>query len=146
MKRFLFATHGDLSKALINTVSMIIGDMPNVSYFQMTKLKSSATAKKELKEILTDKEENDHFIVLTDMFGGSVCNICSELFMELKNFDLLTGVNLPMVLTMLLAGEEASIADTISQGFEAAKNGIIHINEIIESQKGSVQDDITSEN
>ncbi|MEZ0117573.1 UNVERIFIED_ORG: mannose/fructose/sorbose-specific phosphotransferase system IIA component [Heyndrickxia coagulans] len=146
MRRFLFATHGDLSKSLIDTVSLIVGDTSNVSYFQMTKNKSGDSAKDELRKILKDKKEEDHFIVLTDMFGGSVCNICTELLMELQNFELLTGVNLPMTLTVLLAGEDTSTEDLISLGLQAGKDGIVHLNQLLASQKGSANDDLFSEN
>ncbi|WP_282139768.1 PTS sugar transporter subunit IIA [Cytobacillus oceanisediminis] len=141
MKHFLIATHGELSQAFIETVELIAGKQTNVSYFGMTKLKSGDMAKKELKEILGGKKEDEHFIVLTDVFGGSVTNICTELLLELDDFDLITGLNLPMILTMILTGEETSVTDTISEGVSAAQNGIIHINNLLKSQKGSMCDD-----
>lgn len=141
MKRYLIATHGELSKAFIDTLELIAGSSSNVSYFKMTKLKSGDLAKEELKSILTTKGEDERFIVLTDVFGGSVSNICTELLLELKDFDIVTGLNLPMMLTMILSGEEKSIEDTISEGIQAAKDGIIHINKLVDSQEGSVEDD-----
>lgn len=141
MKHFLIATHGELSQAFIETVEMIAGKQTNVSYFGMTKLKSGDMAKEELKNILSSKKEDEHFIVLTDVFGGSVTNICTELLLEMDNFDIVTGLNLPMILTMILSGEEMSITDTIAEGVSAAQNGIIHINNLLNSQKGSMSDD-----
>jgi mannose/fructose/sorbose-specific phosphotransferase system IIA component len=141
MKHYLIATHGELSKAFIETVELIAGESANVSYFGMTKLKSGDMAKEELKHILTTKKEDEHFIVLTDVFGGSVSNICTELLLELNNFDVITGVNLPMMLTMILTSEDTSVADTVSEGVRSAKEGIIHINKLLESQKGSIVDD-----
>lgn len=141
MKHFLIATHGELSQAFIETVEMIAGKQTNVSYFGMTKLKSGDMAKEELKNILSSKKEDEHFIVLTDVFGGSVTNICTELLLEMDNFDIVTGLNLPMILTMILSGEEMSITDTIAEGVSAAQNGIIHINNLLNSQKGSMRDD-----
>jgi len=146
MRRFLFATHGNLSKSFVDTVSLIVGDTSKVSYFQMTKNKSGDSAKDELRNILKNKKEEDYFIVLTDMFGGSVCNICTELLMELQNFELLSGLNLPMILTMLMAGEDTSTEDLISQGLQAGKDGIMHLNHLLALQKGSVEDDLFSEN
>jgi mannose/fructose-specific phosphotransferase system component IIA len=142
MKHFLIATHGELSKAFVETLELIAGESANVSYFGMTKLKSGDMAKLELKQILTTKKEDEHFIVLTDVFGGSVTNICTELLLELNDFDIITGLNLPMMLTMILTSEETSIPDTISEGIHAAKEGIIHINKILDSQKGSFGDDL----
>ncbi|WP_342043756.1 PTS sugar transporter subunit IIA [Bacillus sp. OTU2372] len=142
MKHFLIATHGELSKAFIETVELIAGQTANVSYFRMTKMKSGDSAKEELRQILTSKKGEEHFIVLTDVFGGSVTNICTELLLELNDFDIISGLNLPMMLTMILAGEEQSIAATIEEGIQAAKDGIIHVNKLLEAQKGSLVDDL----
>ncbi|MGV3466353.1 MAG: PTS sugar transporter subunit IIA [Heyndrickxia sp.] len=142
MKHYLIATHGELSKAFIETVELIAGETTNVSYFRMTKLKSGDMAKEELRYMLTNKKEEEHFIVLTDVFGGSVSNICTELLMELNNFDVVTGVNLPMMLSMILTSESTSVEDTISEGVRSAKDGIIHINQLLEAQKGSMEDDL----
>jgi mannose/fructose-specific phosphotransferase system component IIA len=141
MKHFLIATHGELSKVFIETVELIAGKSTNVSYFGMTKLKSGDMAKEELKKILRNKKEDEHFIVLTDVFGGSVTNICTELLLEKNDFDMVTGLNLPMILTMILAGEETSIEETITEGVRAAQEGIIHINKLLDSQKGSMNHD-----
>ncbi|SDN46234.1 PTS system, mannose-specific IIA component [Fictibacillus solisalsi] len=141
MKKYLIATHGELSKSFIETAQLIAGDAPNVTYFEMTKLKSGDMAKEELRRILTQKQESEKFIVLTDLFGGSVSNICVELLSELKNFNVVTGVNLPMMLTMILSDEDQSIEDTISEGVQSAKAGIIHLNEMLASQKRSVDVD-----
>ncbi|ALP05592.1 hypothetical protein PCZ31_3705 [Clostridioides difficile] len=48
-------------------------------------------------------------------------------------FELLTGVNLPMLLSILLLVEE----DTkliVKSGLEEAKNGIVYVNELLENQ------------
>lgn len=142
MKHFLIATHGELSKSFIETVEMIAGKSTNVSYFGMTKLKSGDTAKAELRKILKNKKEDEHFIVLTDIFGGSVSNICTELLLENDDFDIITGVNLPMMLSMILADADLGVEETISQGIAAAQEGIIHINRFIEKQKGCANDDL----
>jgi mannose/fructose/sorbose-specific phosphotransferase system IIA component len=142
MKHFLIATHGELSKAFIETVELIAGKSTNVSYFGMTKLKSGDMAKEELEKILRNKKEDEQFIVLTDVYGGSVTNICTELLLEKNDFDVVTGLNLPMILTMILSGEETSIEDTITEGVRAAQEGIIHINKLLDSQKGSMNDDL----
>jgi mannose/fructose/sorbose-specific phosphotransferase system IIA component len=142
MRHFLIATHGELSKAFIETFELIAGKTTNVSYFAMTKLKSGDLAKEELKTILSTKNKDEHFIVLTDVFGGSVTNICTELLMDFKDFDIITGLNLPMMLTLILSGDELSIEDMIEEGVRSAKEGIIHINKLLEAQKGTKEDDL----
>lgn len=133
MKKFLIATHGKLSRELVDTSKLIIGSLNNVEYFCMTKDKSADDAEKEIRSILSNNKTNEEFVVLTDVFGGSVSNICTNLLLKGFKFELLTGVNLPMLLSVLLSVEEDTKLLTKS-GLEEAKNGIIYVNELLESQ------------
>ncbi|MDO2232199.1 hypothetical protein Q2448_23685, partial [Escherichia coli] len=59
--------------------------------------------------------------------------ICTNLLLQGFKFELLTGVNIPMLLSILLLVEE----DTkliVKSGLEEAKNGIVYVNELLENQ------------
>lgn len=133
MKKFLIATHGELSRELVDTSKLIIGSLNNVEHFCMTKDKSAYDAEKEIRSILSNNKDNEKFVVLTDVFGGSVANICTNLLLKGFKFELLTGVNLPMLLSIFLSAEE-DIKILTKSGLEDAKNGIIYVNELLESQ------------
>ncbi|HGM3507276.1 TPA: PTS sugar transporter subunit IIA [Clostridioides difficile] len=133
MKKFLIATHGELSRELVDTSKLIIGSLNNVEYFCMTKDKSADDAEKEIRNILLNNKDSEEFVVLTDVFGGSVANICTNLLLQGVKFELLTGVNLPMLLsTLLLAEEDTKLLAKLS--LEEAKNGIVYVNELLENQ------------
>ncbi|AUA38536.1 PTS system mannose/fructose/sorbose transporter subunit IIA [Clostridioides difficile] len=133
MKKFLIATHGELSRELVDTSKLIIGSLANIEYFCMTKDKSADDAEKEIRSILSNNKDSEEFVVLTDVFGGSVANICTNLLLQGFKFELLTGVNLPMLLSIFLLVEE----DTkliVKSGLEEAKNGIVYVNELLENR------------
>lgn len=133
MKNFLIATHGELSKELVETSKLIIGSLSNVEYFCMTKDKSADDAEKEMISILSNNKDNGELIILTDIFGGSVANICTNLLLQGFKFELLTGVNLPMLLAILLSPEEDAKL-LAKSGLEEARNGIVHVNELLENK------------
>ncbi|MGX9757855.1 PTS sugar transporter subunit IIA [Clostridioides difficile] len=133
MKNFLIATHGELSKELVETSKLIIGSLGNVEYFCMTKDKSADDAEKEMISILSNNKDNGELIILTDIFGGSVANICTNLLLQGFKFELLTGVNLPMLLAILLSPEEDAKL-LAKSGLEEARNGIVHVNELLENK------------
>lgn len=135
--KYLIATHGEFSKGIIDSVQLIIGEDTAIDYFCMTKSKSSEDAAEEVKQYLANVEE-EPLIVLTDVFGGSVANLFTECLLEGYDFQLVTGVNLPMLLNLLLS--EGSIEERISHSLEEAKKGILHVNACIEN-KGGVEND-----
>ena len=112
----------------------------------MTKDKSGDDAEKEMKRILSNKSEEEKYIVLTDIFGGSVANLCTNLLLNGYEFELITGINLPMILTILLSDED-DIETLVKNGIEEARKGIIHINELLKNNKErNEEDDIIDEN
>lgn len=135
--KYLIATHGEFSKGIIDSVQLIIGEDTAIDYFCMTKSKSSEDAAEEVKQYLANVKE-EPLIVLTDVFGGSVANLFTECLLEGYDFQLVTGVNLPMLLNLLLS--EGSIEERISHSLEEAKKGILHVNACIEN-KGGVEND-----
>lgn len=135
--KYLIATHGEFSKGIIDSVQLIIGEESTIDYFCMTKSKSSEDASREVKQYLSDIK-NEPLVVLTDVFGGSVANLFTECLLEGFDFQLVTGVNLPMLLSLLLS--EGPIVERINTSLEEAKKGILHVNACIEN-KGGVEDD-----
>lgn len=128
---YLVATHGEFSKGIIDAAQLIIGKSTQIDQFSMTKSKAQDEAEEEVKEYL-EKMRGQDLVVLTDVFGGSVANLFTDFLLKGYKFQLVTGVNLPLVLTMLLSGNTDS-KTAITSSIEEAKNGIIYINELIEN-------------
>src|SRR5699024_6955852 len=116
----------------INTAELIMGAQKEIEYFCMTPDKTGDAAEREIRKIFEAKGSNDDYIVSTDIYGGSVANIFATLLMEVESFELITGVNLPMVLSLLLSTEK-NIEDKINKTLEEAKEGIKYVNEIIKN-------------
>ncbi|MCB5951493.1 PTS sugar transporter subunit IIA [Enterococcus sp. BWT-B8] len=140
--KYLIATHGEFSKGIIDSVQLIIGEDITIDYFCMTKSKSSEDAFQEVKQYLKGIEE-EPLIVLADMFGGSVANLFAEFLLEGYDFQLVTGVNLPMLLNLFLS--EGPIKERINNSLEEAKKGILHVNACIENKGGVESDSIIIE-
>ena len=96
----------------------------------MTKEKSAADAENEVRKIL-DSKNGEQLMVFTDVFGGSVANLFTQFLLEGYEFDLITGVNLPMLLTALLGGEISSSGDSVKNSLKEGIKGIQYVNDKI---------------
>lgn len=128
--KILVGTHGSLSKALVETLYLIIGKEIEIDYFMMTKDKSNDLAKSEIKEYLENNQKDELFI-FTDLQGGSVCNLFTEFLINGYQFHLVAGVNLPMLLTFILEGRDKHALDT---SLKEGKNGIINISDLLDEE------------
>ena len=144
--KYLVATHGTFSKGIIDSLKLIAGEDIEIDCFSMTKEKSSDDAEAEMTAYL-EQNQDQTLIVLTDVFGGSVANLFTNHLLNGYEFQLITGVNLPMLLSLILSEEtaELSVEDWVLRGIEEGKKVMLHINQLIKQQGGQNNDDIFSE-
>lgn len=90
-------THGELGKVLVDTAEMISGN----ELESVITLSTDTTAPDNLKKMIAggirNVDQKDGVLILTDMFGGTPCNIgCS--FIDDGHVDVISAVNLPILL------------------------------------------------
>lgn len=144
--KYLVATHGEFSKGIIDSLKLIAGEDLQVDVFSMTKDKSASDAEKETKAYL-EENQGQELIVLTDIFGGSVSNLFTNYLLEGFTFQLITGVNLPLLLTLVLAGETGGVEveNLVETAIEEGKKGVLYVNQVIQAQGGEIDDTIIIE-
>ncbi|MFT9201453.1 PTS sugar transporter subunit IIA [Lentilactobacillus hilgardii] len=136
MKQIILATHGHLSEEFSNTLELIVGPIDNVRTFGMTKEKSEDNGKRELSQLIEESDE-EQLIVITDLFGGSAANICAEFLMHGHTFRLLSGLNLPMLLTLITTDNDDISRDELADAvLKAGGDGIIDINKVLTEGAG----------
>lgn len=128
------ATHGTLGEALLETVTMIIGRPEQACAVTL----SRDHAPDELRELLVKAIEEvgrdgDGVLVAADMFGGTPANIAMTL-LESGRIELLTGVNLPMLLKFLTYRNNCPLDGLAQRLKEQARDGIVLASETLSRQ------------
>ena len=78
MNQVILASHGNLSVGALDTVHMIVGEIPNVHALTLQREDKESISGK-IVELIKTFDKNDHVYVLTDMLGSSVNNSAVEL-------------------------------------------------------------------
>ncbi len=94
----LVVSHGHLARELVAAAEMIVGD--EISHIQAVSIgwhDDVNDARKEIQKHIAEVESGSGVLILTDMFGGTPSNIAFS-FHEPGKVDVLTGVNLPMLI------------------------------------------------
>lgn len=115
-------THGQLARELVAAAEMIIGDIPNVTAVSIGWHESPDDARREIEEAVTRVESGKGTVVLTDMFGGTPSNL-SLTFLENGKVEVVTGVNLPMLIRLASLREDEEADDLHAVAAEAAREG-----------------------
>ena len=109
----LIVTHGKLAYELLNAAQKIEA---NIGVMEAVPLEWTDTvdeAREKIRLALDRIGEADGVIIFTDMFGGTPSNI-SVSFLEKGRVEIITGVNLPMVVKFATMQQEAKDVSTLA--------------------------------
>ncbi len=109
----LVVTHGHLGQELVAAAEMIVGDISHIKAVSIGWHDDVNDARKDIERRLTEIDSGSGVLILTDMFGGTPSNIALS-FHEPGKVDVLTGVNLPMIIK--IAGQkEGDTLDSLAR-------------------------------
>ncbi|HET58630.1 MAG TPA: PTS sugar transporter subunit IIA [Deltaproteobacteria bacterium] len=92
-------THGNLGRELIRAAELIKGDLKGVAHVSVDATRGVEDLKKEMTTAIKKADKGEGVLILTDLFGGTPSNI-SLSFLKKDKVEVVTGVNLPMLLKM----------------------------------------------
>jgi mannose PTS system EIIA component len=119
----LIVTHCDLGKEFLNAAEFIVGRMEAVEVISITQASNSEKVRKMIEEKISVLNKGKGVLILTDMFGGTPSNI-SLSFLEDEMVEVLTGVNLPMVIAIAQNRSRLSLSELAEKAQEAGKMSI----------------------
>lgn len=100
MKGLIIATHGEFSTGLRNAVDVITGMGEQIDTLQLNRNDNIDDFEKDFLALVEEKKAEGS-IVLVDMIGGSPYNVAMKYIQEDYNYQIVSGVNLPMVIETL---------------------------------------------
>jgi len=95
----LITTHGNLGSELINAAELIRGKLKGIIPVSVDQTKGVEDLKKEISMAIKKLDQGQGVLILTDLFGGTPSNI-SLSFMKEGKVEVITGINLPMLLKL----------------------------------------------
>ncbi len=122
MVNLILASHGDLSKGILNSTMMITGDLhKNVETFSLYPGENPLDYANELKNRIM--RTKDTWIIVADIQGGSVHTALLQLT-TLDNVIVFSGMNLNLVLGIMLDDYEDLSEDHLHTIIDEARAGI----------------------
>ena len=116
-------THGQLATELLNAAEMIVGDLPGFAAVSIGWHDDVEQARAEIAQAIARLDASDGVILLTDMFGGTPSNLAMSL-LEDGRVEVVTGVNLPMLIKLANLRETVGLQDVARRIREDGRNGI----------------------
>ena len=116
-------THGQLATELVNAAETIVGDLPNFSAVSIGWHEDVQDARDDIAAAIEKVKRPGGVLLATDMFGGTPSNL-GITFLEPDKVEVVTGVNLPMLIKAASLKDSASLTDLARTLREHGRNAI----------------------
>ncbi len=126
----LIVTHGRLAIELLNAAEAIVGDVQNVAAVSIGWHDDVDIASSMVEKAIKRVDTGSGVLVLTDMFGGTPTNIAST-FLDDGAIEVVTGVNLPMLIKLIQLEADADLASAAKLVRENGQDNIYIASELL---------------
>ena len=109
----LIVTHGKLANELLNAAQKIEAKAGVLEAVPLEWTDSVDEAREKIRKALDRIGEAEGVIIFTDMFGGTPSNI-SLSFLEKGRVEIVTGVNLPMIVKFATMQHDAKDVSSLA--------------------------------
>lgn len=126
MRHYILASHHKLAYGLKDTL-VFLTNMSDKIQDISAYIDNETSIDEQIKNAFSKIGENDEVIIMTDLVGGSV----NQKFYPFMNnhIHLISGVNLPLALSLLLIPEDTKITkEKIQALIKEAQEQIVYVN------------------
>jgi PTS system mannose-specific IIA component len=127
-------THGQLATELVNAAEMIVGDLPQFAAVSIGWHDDVTDAKDQIRQAIERVDKGAGVLMLTDMFGGTPANL-GVTFLEPGRVEVITGVNLPMLIRLARPVEQPDLRAVAREMREHGRNAIWVAADLLSTEK-----------
>jgi len=135
MVGILVISHGRLAEALISSVEFLVGTLHRIKGVSIWPKDQEKEVKDRIKKKMAEVNDGEGVVILTDILGGTPTNL-SLSCTENDNVEVVTGVNLPMLLTLSSYRKERSLREVGRLVKKSGRRSIILAKGVLGRRKG----------
>lgn len=127
-------SHGQVANELVAAAEAVVGELSHVTAVSIGWHDDVEMAQDEIKRAIAKVSSGAGVLLLTDMFGGTPTNIAA-MFLKDEQVEIITGVNLPMVIKLASNNREISLEELATEVESQGKDAICRARPLLEPQK-----------
>ena len=133
----IIVTHGSLGEEIIKSAEMIIGKQEKIKSVAILPKDIEETLRENISKALNEVDEGKGVLILTDMFGGTPSNL-SLCFFEENRIEVVTGINLPMLIKFSTERRKGTLSEIVSTIKEYGQKHILVASQILKKERSSL--------
>jgi PTS system mannose-specific IIA component len=133
MVGLLLVSHGRIAESFLEVSLEIVGPVKGVQVVSLAEPIDEEQVMEDIRRARKEIDQGEGILILTDMFGGTPANLCFSL-LEDPMVEVLTGMNLPMILQILSSRKDAGLAELAGIAMRCGRENIYLAREILEQR------------
>jgi len=137
MVGIVIVTHGSLGSALLDTAEFIVGTpLKSIKTVSVIPGEPAEKLRQKVDSAIRSVDQRKGVLIFTDMFGGTSSDM-SYSFLEAGKTDVISAVNLPILLRAVTAREHLDFADLARCLTNYGKKNISLASDILKGRRRS---------
>lgn len=121
----IVCTHGKFAEEVVRSSEMMFGKQDNLQYVNFELGESTDGLVEKYQAAIGNLDGKEGILFLVDLFGGSPYNAASRIVATEPNMDIVTGVSLPMLLSVYEARfATVSVAEAVDCALQSGSSAI----------------------
>lgn len=121
----VIGTHGWAAEQLLKTAEMLLGEQENVGWIDFVPGENAETLIEKYNAQLEKLDTSKGVLFLVDTWGGSPFNAASRIVVDKEHYEVVAGVNIPMLVETLMARDDnPSFDELVALAVETGREGV----------------------
>ncbi len=121
----VIGTHGWAAEQLLKTAEMLLGEQENVGWIDFVPGENAETLIEKYNAQLAKLDTTHGVLFLVDTWGGSPFNAASRIVVDKEHYEVIAGVNIPMLVETLMGRDDNPTFDElVAVAVETGREGV----------------------
>ncbi|EDC7490163.1 PTS mannose transporter subunit IIAB [Salmonella enterica] len=121
----VIGTHGWAAEQLLKTAEMLLGEQENVGWIDFVPGENAETLIEKYNAQLAKLDTSKGVLFLVDTWGGSPFNAASRIVIDKERYEVIAGVNIPMLVeTFMARDDDPSFDELVALAVETGREGV----------------------
>ena len=137
MVNLVLVSHGDLADGMVSAMQLIVGQQQGIVALSLKETDSINELESRVETAIRQLDTGDGVLLMVDLFGASPFNTCVKLLSKCPDLQVVTGLNLPMLLETVMQREGKTVAELAKCASESGRTGIKTLQEMMDQASGA---------
>jgi PTS system mannose-specific IIA component len=130
----IVVSHGTMAEGMLDAARMIVGPLDGILPVSLKEADATEDLMGRIEQAVNQVDSGDGILILVDAFGASPFNASARLAMRRQDIEVISGMNLPMLMELAISRAGMSLDEVVKLALEAGSDSIRTLSQTLKSE------------